>query len=78
MSADNQPQARDELRDWTRAREYWDRATDYLELARGTSDRSVQLRYARIARHYRAVAWAERREAARKGDERRSRVAASD
>jgi hypothetical protein len=71
--SDSRPQARDELRDWARAREYWDRASGYLELARRTTNKDVQLRYARIARHYRTVAWAERHEAERKGIERRSR-----
>ena len=45
--------ARQELRDWTRARGYWDRAAEFLELAVNTSDRDVQNRYVTIAQHYR-------------------------
>ena len=38
-----------ELRAWTRAREYRDRASKYLELARGASDPDVQRRFVAIA-----------------------------
>ena len=43
--------ARDELRDWARAREYWDRAIRYLKLARTASDPDVRSRFVAIARH---------------------------
>ena len=33
---------RQELRDWTRARGYWNRATEFLELASNASDPNVQ------------------------------------
>lgn len=66
--------ARDELCDWARSRECWDRASRYLKLARSAADKDVQRRFARIARHYRMVALAKRREAMRKGAERRSRA----
>lgn len=61
-----------ELRAWTRAREYRDRASKYLELARGASDPDVQLRFVAIARHYQTLAQTEERNGERKGDERHS------
>ena len=42
-----------------RAREYWDRAVEYLKLARAASDPDVQSRFLAIARHYRMLADAE-------------------
>jgi hypothetical protein len=60
---DDRSHARDELRDWARAPEYWDRAIRYLKLARIASDQDVQRRFVAIARHYRALALAEEREA---------------
>ncbi len=68
--------AREELRNWARARLYWERAFEALVMARRTSDRDVQARYVTIAQHYRALAEAEERSANRKGAERRSRAAA--
>jgi hypothetical protein len=64
---------RQELRDWTRARGYWDRAAEFLKLASDASDADVQNRYVTIARHYRTLAEAEERGAEQKGTERRSR-----
>jgi hypothetical protein len=52
---------RQELRDWTKARGYWDRAAEFLELASNTSDPNVQDRYITIAQHYRTLAEAEER-----------------
>jgi len=63
---------RQELRDWTKARGYWDRAAEFLELASNTSDPNVQDRYITIAQHYRTLAEAEERGAKQKGTERRS------
>jgi hypothetical protein len=57
--SDDRSHARDELRDWARAREYWDRAIRYLKLARIASDPDVRSRFVAIARHYRALALAE-------------------
>ena len=70
-----QLQAWEELRSWARARGYWDRGAEYLELARNESGPDVQNRYITIALHYRALAKAEERSAALKGDERRARAA---
>jgi len=61
-----------ELRSWTSAREYWDRAVKYLKLARTASDPDVQSRFVAIARHHRMLADAEERSAEHKGAERRS------
>ena len=61
-----------ELRAWTRAREYRDRAGEYLELAGRTPDPDVQRRFVAIAQHYRTLAQAEELHAERKGAERRS------
>jgi hypothetical protein len=67
---------RQELRDWTRAHSYWNRATEYLELA-SKSDPNVRDRYITIAQHYRTLAEAEERGAEQKGTERRSQRGAS-
>jgi len=64
--------ALEELRSWTRARGYWDRAVQYLKLARTASDPDVQSRFVAIARHYCMLADAEKRSAEHKGAERRS------
>jgi hypothetical protein len=53
--SDERSQAREELRDWARAREHWDRAIEYLKLARDASNPDVQNRYVTIAQHYRAL-----------------------
>ena len=69
--------ARQELRDWTRVRGYWDCAAESLELAANASDPDVQDRYVTIAQHYRALAEAEERGADQKGTERPSQRRAS-
>jgi hypothetical protein len=71
--SDERSLALEELRSWTRARGYWDRAVEYLKLARAASDPDLQSRFVAIARHYRMLADAEERSAKRKGTERRSR-----
>jgi hypothetical protein len=71
--SDKRSHALEELRSWTRAREYWDRAVEYLKLARTASDPDVQSRFVAIARHYRMLADAEECSAKHKGTERRSR-----
>jgi lipopolysaccharide biosynthesis regulator YciM len=71
--SDERSQAREELRDWARAREHWDRAIEYLKLARDASNPDVQNRYVTIAQHYRELAQAEERCTDQKGAERRSR-----
>jgi hypothetical protein len=63
----------EELRSWTRAREYWDSAVEYLKLTRTASDPDVQSRFVSIARHYRMLVDAEERGAEHKGAERRLR-----
>ncbi len=68
---------RQELRDWTMARGYWNRAAEFLKLASGTSDPNVRERYVTIAQHYRTLAEAEERGAEQKGAERRSQREAS-
>ena len=68
---------RQELRDWTRARGYRDRAAEFLELASNASNSDVQNRYVKIAQHYRTLAEAEERGAEQKGTERRSQRGAS-
>jgi hypothetical protein len=75
LMSDNR--ARQELRDWTRARGYWNRAAEFLKLAADASDRDVQNRYVTIAQHYRTLAEAEERGAEQKGTERRSQRGAS-
>jgi hypothetical protein len=69
--------ARQELRHWTRARGYWNRAAEFLELASSASDPNVRDRYVTIAQHYRALAEAEERGADQKGTERPSQRRAS-
>ena len=54
LMSDNR--ARQELRDWTRVRGYWDRVAESLELAANASDPDVQDRYVTIAQHYRTLA----------------------
>jgi hypothetical protein len=74
MLAGRQPQAelnaRGELRCWTAAREYWDRAVGYLELAQSADDAGVRDRYLRIAQYYRIAAEAEERAANQSTDAR--------
>ena len=63
---------REELRHWSKAREYRERAIGYLELARLTPNLDAQNRFIKIAQHYRALAEAEERDAESKGAQRRS------
>jgi hypothetical protein len=65
--SDERSLALEELRSWTRARGYWDRAVEYLKLARAASDPDLQSRFVAIARHCRMLADAEERSAKRKG-----------
>jgi hypothetical protein len=65
--------ALEELRSRTSAREYRDRAVEYLKLARTASDPDVQSRFVTITRNYRMLADTEERSAEHKGAERRSR-----
>jgi hypothetical protein len=67
-----QPKAREVLRSWARAREYWDRAIRYLKLARLARDPDVRNRCILIAPHYRALAEAEERISGRHGIKGRS------
>jgi hypothetical protein len=62
-----QTKAREILRSWARAWEYWDRAIRYLKLARFAPDPDVRNRFILIARHYRALAQAEEHSAGRDG-----------
>ncbi len=64
--------ARQERRDWTQARRYWNRATEFLELASSASDPNVQDRYVTIAQHYGTLAEAEERGTGQRGTERHS------
>ena len=61
------PKAREILRSWARAWEYWNRAIRYLKLARFAPDPDVRNRFIVIARHYRALAQAEEHSAGREG-----------
>jgi hypothetical protein len=64
---------RDELLAWAKARDFRDRATEYLNRARLAPDGGVQRRFIDIARHYRILAAAGTGIADRLGDERRAR-----
>ena len=79
MLANDRPRreegAQGELRQWVRARGYWGRAAQSLELALSAADLDVRNRYLAIAQHYRVLAEAEERSADRRGAERRSRAA---
>jgi hypothetical protein len=74
MLAGHRPQtelgARGELRRWTTAREYWNQAVGYLELARSAADPGIRDRYLKIARHYRTAAEAEEHAALQSTQER--------
>jgi hypothetical protein len=63
--------AREELLAWAKARDFRDRATEYLNRARVAADDNVQRRFIDVARHYRTLAAAEATNADRLGDERR-------
>ena len=63
--------ARDELLVWAKARDFRDRATEYLNRARVEPDGDVQRRFVDVAQHYRILAEAEASNAGRLGNERR-------
>jgi hypothetical protein len=64
--------AREELLAWATARDFRDRAIDYLNrAAHFSSDADVQRRFIAIARHYRLLAQAEADKAERLADARR-------
>jgi hypothetical protein len=65
--------AREELLAWAKARDFRDRATEYLNRARLEPDGDVQRRFVDIAQHYRTLAEAEASNAGRMGDERRTK-----
>jgi hypothetical protein len=66
--------ARDELLAWARARDFRERAIEYLNRAAHlSSDGDVQRRFIAIARHYRLLAQAEADKAERLADARRSK-----
>ena len=67
------PSAREELLAWAKARDFWERANEYLNRARHTPDGDVQRRFVDIAQHYQILAEAEASNAGRMGDERRAR-----
>jgi hypothetical protein len=50
------PRARDVIVSWSRAREYRDGETRYLQLARSVSNADVRERFVAIARHYQSLA----------------------
>jgi hypothetical protein len=57
----DEPSAREVLRDWATAPGYSKRAAEFLELARCASLPAVRKRYLTIAEHYRKLAEVERR-----------------
>ena len=57
--------------EWSRAREYWDRAIEQMKLALDATDPDERKRLIAIAQHYRELAEATERSADRKGAERR-------
>jgi hypothetical protein len=61
----------EQLREWSRAREYWDRAIEQMKLALDATDPDERKRLIAIAGHYRELAEATERSADRKGAERR-------
>ena len=61
----------EELREWSLAREYWDRAIEHMKLALDATDPDERKRLIAIAQHYRELAEATERSADRKGAERR-------
>jgi hypothetical protein len=64
--------ATNELLAWAKARDFRERATEYLNYARLADDPKVQCRFIDIAWHYRKLARAEAQNARRMGDERRT------
>ena len=69
--------ARAELLAWAKARDFRNRATEYLNGARVASDSNVQRRFVDIAQHYRLLAEAEVSSADRMGAERREQSGTS-
>jgi len=65
--------AREELLAWAKARDFRERANEYLNRARHTPDGDVQRRFVDIGQHYQILAEAEASDAGRMGDERRAR-----
>ena len=57
----DEPSAREVLRDWARAPGYSKRAAEFLELARCAPLPAVRKRYLTIAEHYRTLAEVEKR-----------------
>jgi hypothetical protein len=57
----DEPSAREVLRDWARAPGYSKRAAEFLELARCAPLPAVRKRYLKIAEHYRTLAEVEKR-----------------
>jgi hypothetical protein len=57
----DEPSAREVLRDWARAPGYSKRAAEFLELARCAPLPAVRKRYLTIAEHYRTLAELEKR-----------------
>lgn len=71
--AERPSSARTELLAWARARDFRDRAAEYLKMARGASDNGVQRRLIDIAQHYRVLSAAEARDAGRLTNKRREK-----
>jgi hypothetical protein len=69
--------ARAELLAWAKARNFRNRATEYLNGARVASDSNVQRRFVEIAQHYQTLAEAEASSADRMGSERREQSGTS-
>jgi hypothetical protein len=57
----DEPPAREVLREWARAAGYLNRAAEFLEHARCAPLPAVRKRYIAIAQHYRKLAEAEKR-----------------
>jgi hypothetical protein len=59
---------------WAKARDFRDRATEYLDRSRTATGGSVQTRFIDIARHYQMLAVAEANKADQLGSERRGQA----
>jgi hypothetical protein len=64
---------RDELLAWAKARDFRERANEYLNRARLEPNGDVRRRFVDVARHYGILAEAEASNASRMGEERRAR-----
>ena len=62
---------------WAKARDFRDRATEYLNRARLEPDGDVQRRFVDVVQHYRILAEAEASNAGRLGNERRGQAETS-